>query len=307
MKKVLLIATGGTIASKQTEDGLSPSLSAEEIIAFVPELQKIAELSIVQLCNVDSTNMQPKIWREMGACIQKNYDRYDGFVVLHGTDTMAYTSAALSYMVQYSRKPIVITGSQKPINQDSTDAKMNLLDSVRYACDPYSENVVLLFNGNVISGTRAKKMMARSLREAVEFHLDLDDSICVLKLIPGTRPEMLSYLFENYDCIVMESFGVGGIPESMQEVFYKEMEKWQKKGKIIVMATQVVNEGSNMEIYQVGQKIKKDFQLLEAYDMTLEATITKLMYLMAKYKGDYPGLKKEFYTTINNDILCAVQ
>ncbi len=73
------------------------------------------------------------------------------------------------------------------------------------------------------------------------------------------------------------------------------------------MATQVVNEGSNMEIYQVGQKIKKDFQLLEAYDMTLEATITKLMYLMAKYKGDYPGLKKEFYTTINNDILCAVQ
>ena len=335
MKKVLLIATGGTIASKQTEDGLSPSLSAEEIIAFVPELQKIAELSIVQLCNVDSTNMQPKIWREMGACIQKNYDRYDGFVVLHGTDTMAYTSAALSYMVQYSRKPIVITGSQKPINQDSTDAKMNLLDSVRYACDPYSENVVLLFNGNVISGTRAKKMMARSfhafqsvnfptlarmqdgriiryipylpLREAVEFHLDLDDSICVLKLIPGTRPEMLSYLFENYDCIVMESFGVGGIPESMQEVFYKEMEKWQKKGKIIVMATQVVNEGSNMEIYQVGQKIKKDFQLLEAYDMTLEATITKLMYLMAKYKGDYLSLKKEFYTTINNDILCAVQ
>ena len=145
------------------------------------------------------------------------------------------------------------------------------------------------------------------LREAVEFHLDLDDSICVLKLIPGTRAEMLSYLFENYDCIVMESFGVGGIPESMQEVFYKEMEKWQKKGKIIVMATQVVNEGSNMEIYQVGQKIKKDFQLLEAYDMTLEATITKLMYLMGKYKGDYPSLKKEFYTTINNDILCAVQ
>ena len=138
MKKVLLIATGGTIASKQTEEGLSPALSAEEIIAFVPELQKIAELSIVQLCNVDSTNMQPKIWREMGACIQKNYDRYDGFVVLHGTDTMAYTSAALSYMVQYSRKPIVITGSQKPINQDSTDAKMNLLDSVRYACDPYA-------------------------------------------------------------------------------------------------------------------------------------------------------------------------
>ena len=122
-----------------------------------------------------------------------------------------------------------------------------------------------------------------------------------------TELRNLIEIFENYDCIVMESFGVGGIPESMQEVFYKEMEKWQKKGKIIVMATQVVNEGSNMEIYQVGQKIKKDFQLLEAYDMTLEATITKLMYLMAKYKGDYPGLKKEFYTTINNDILCAVQ
>ena len=237
-------------------------------------------------------------------------------------------------MIQNSRKPIVITGAQKPISIDGTDAKLNLRDSILYACDDYSQNVVLVFDGNVIAGTRAKKMMAKSfnafhsvnfpvlariqekhiiryipyipMRERVRFFLDLSDSVCVLKMIPGMKEGMLGYLFDNYDCIIIESFGVGGIPDNMLDKFYAEMEKWQEMGKFIVMATQVVNEGSNMEIYQVGQKIKKDFSLIEAYDMTLEATITKLMVLLKRYTS-YSELRRAFYEEINYDILCAFE
>ena len=334
MKKILVIGTGGTIASKQMGEGLSPALSAPEILTYVPEVEKLCEIDVLQICNIDSTNITPKIWIDIATTIKKNYDFYDGFVILHGTDTMAYTSAALSYMIQNSRKPIVITGAQKPINIDGTDAKVNLRDSILYACDDYSQNIVLVFDGNVIAGTRAKKMMARSfnafhsvnfpmlariqekhiiryipyipMRERVRFFLDLNDSVCVLKVIPGMREGMLEYIFENYDCIVIESFGVGGIPDNVLEKFYAEMEKWQKMGKFIVMATQVVNEGSNMEIYQVGQKVKKDFNLIEAYDMTLEATVTKMMVLLKRYTS-YSDLRMAFYTEINYDILCAFE
>ncbi len=333
MKKILLLCTGGTIASVKTENGLKPALTAEELLSYVPEVGAFCEVDVLQLCNIDSTNMTPEIWGQIVHAVNENYDRYDGFVITHGTDTMAYTSAALSYMIQNSRKPIVITGAQKPINLDGTDAKVNLRDSIVYACDSYSQNVVLVFDGNVIAGTRAKKMMARSfnafhsvnfpvlariqdnhiiryipyepVREPVEFQEKVSDSICVMKLIPGARPEMLTYLFDNYDCIVIESFGVGGIPDRLLDKFYDEMEKWAAKGKFIVMATQVVNEGSNMEIYQVGQKVKKDFKLIEAYDMTLEATLTKLMYLMARYPHDYKHIRCGFYVPVNNDILCA--
>ena len=145
------------------------------------------------------------------------------------------------------------------------------------------------------------------IREPLQFQREVSDSICVMKLIPGSRPEMLAYLFEHYDCIVIESFGVGGIPAKMLEQFYAEMEKWASKGKFIVMTTQVVNEGSNMEIYQVGQRVKKEFKLLESYDMTLEATLTKLMYLMKRFEGDYDAIRRHFYREINHDILCAFE
>ena len=335
MKKILLLCTGGTIASVKTTDGLKPALTAEELLGYVPEVKRFCEVDVLQVCNIDSTNMTPEVWGQIVHAVNENYDRYDGFVITHGTDTMAYSSAALSYMIQNSRKPIVITGSQKPINIDGTDAKDNLRDSILYASDSYSQNVSLVFDGNVIAGTRAKKMMARSfnafqsvnfpviariqdnhiiryipyepIRKPVEFQEKVSDSICIMKLIPGSRPELLAYLFDNYDCIVIESFGVGGIPNQLLDKFYAEMEKWAAKGKFIVMATQVVNEGSNMEIYQVGQKVKKDFKLMEAYDMTLEATITKLMYLMARYPHDYGKIRRGFYTPVNSDILCAFE
>ena len=330
-KKILLLATGGTIASLLSDYGLKPTLDAKSLLSYIPEIRNEYEIEAEQVCNIDSSNMTPEIWGDIAAAIEREYCRYDGFVICHGTDTMAYTSAALSYMIQNSNKPIVITGSQKPIGEDSTDAKRNLIDSIRYAADPESKGVVLVFNGNVIAGTRAKKTYAHNYNafssvnfpviaviqekriirffsqqpysEPVKFTVHLNSSIVVLKLIPGTKPELLEYLFQNYDCLVIESFGVGGIPETLLNVFYNQMKKWISKGKIVVMATQVANEGSNMEIYEVGQRVKKDFHLIEAYDMTLEATVTKLMYLMAVCGNDYSAVAEGFYQTINYDIL----
>ena len=120
-KKILMIATGGTIASKRSADGLTPVLTSDELLSYVP----------VQAMNIDSTNISVAAWLKIENIIEENYDFYDGFVICHGTDTMAYTAAALSYLVQNSPKPVVITGSQKPIDMEITDAKTNLTDSFR--------------------------------------------------------------------------------------------------------------------------------------------------------------------------------
>ena len=117
------------------------------------------------------------------------------------------------------------------------------------------------------------------------------------------KSDILSYIFKDYDCIVIESFGVGGMPDSIVHEFYEQMEEWKEKGKLVVMTTQVANEGSNMTVYEVGQKVKQDFDLVESYDMTLEATITKLMWLMGLPGMTYDEMKKEFYKMVNHDIL----
>ena len=147
MKNILMIATGGTIASKEGDLGLTPAVTGEELAASVPGIKEICHLEILQLMNIDSTNMRPRQWLMIRDAIMENYNNYDGFVVLHGTDTMAYTAAALSYLIQDSVKPIVLTGSQKPMANPYTDAKINLFQSILYAADDLSCNVCIVFNG----------------------------------------------------------------------------------------------------------------------------------------------------------------
>ena len=335
MKKILLITTGGTIACKQTENGLAPGLTPEDILSYIPSVKNICEVHTSMVCHIDSTNVTSEHWKMVVSTIKDNYDKYDGFVICHGTDTLAYTAAALSYMIQNSSKPVVITGSQKPIQMDVTDAKTNLLDSFIYAVDDNSHNVNVVFNGKVIAGTRVRKertktfnafsslnypviaviqdgMVIRYIDEKpvaddVCFYTDMSDRVCNLKLIPGIKPDILSYLFKNYDCIVIESYGVGGIPENLIDVFYSELSKGIAEGKCVVMTTQIAREGSNMTVYEVGKKVKNDFSLIEAYDMTFEATITKLMWILGMGHKDYDSIRKLFYTPINHDTLFAQQ
>lgn len=331
-KKVLLIATGGTIASKRAENGLAPLIEAEEILSFIPGIHEICNPTAIQICNIDSTNMEPIHWRLMAETIAQQYDAYDGFVIAHGTDTMAYTAAALSYMIQNSKKPIVITGSQKSINLEITDAKTNLIDSFVYACDEKSQGVQIVFGGKVIAGTRAKKVRSKSYnafdsidypflamiqdrrimryipplpyKEPVTFYFDLNNNIFLMKLIPGISPKGLNVLFEQYDAIIVESFGVGGIPASVADVFYRLEEQYPQK--VIIMATQVAHEGSDMTVYEVGSRIKRDCGFLESYDMTLEAVIAKTMWMLAGSNRGSQSVEETFYKKINYDLVFEV-
>ena len=162
MKKILFIATGGTIASRRSDSGLKPQITPQELLEYIPQVKDICQIEAIQLLNLDSSNMEPKHWKLIVHTIREQYEAYDGFVIAHGTDTMAYTAAALSYMVQNSKKPIVITGAQKPIDLEITDAKSNLLDSFLYASDAASQGVSIIFDGKVIAGTRAKKVRSKS-------------------------------------------------------------------------------------------------------------------------------------------------
>ena len=329
MKKILLIATGGTIASKKTESGLAPQITPEELVAFLPNLKDICQVETLQLLNLDSSNMEPVHWVQMVDCVRDNYEKYDGFVIAHGTDTMAYTAAGLSYMIQNSSKPIVITGSQKPINMVITDAKSNLLDSFIYAADEKSQGVVVVFDGKVIAGTRAKKFRSKSYNafesidfpvlamiqdeqimrylpmlpyeEDVAFYTELNSNIFLLKLIPGIQPEMLTYIFSHYDAVIVESFGVGGIPKSIAETFYGLCRQYPEK--IIIMATQVAHEGSDMTVYEVGHEMKTMCNFLESYDMTLESVIAKTMWMLANGPVNKENQEDIFYKNINYDLI----
>ena len=265
----------------------------------------------------------------MVQAIREHYGEYDGFVVAHGTDTMAYTAAALSYMVQNSSKPIVITGAQKSIDLEITDAKTNLLDSFRYAADDKSQGVQIVFGGKVIAGTRAKKIRSKSynafdsidfpflatIQDArimryipsipyegpVTFYEEMNGNIFLMKLVPGISPKGLRFLFEQYDAIIVESFGVGGIPASVSDVFYGLYESYPEK--IIIMATQVAHEGSDMTVYEVGNKIKEECRFLESYDMTLEAVIAKTMWMLGLEGHSKQSMEQLFYKKINYDLI----
>ena len=328
MKRLLMIATGGTIASQYTEDGLCPQIESDALLSYVPGYEQFCAVDVVQPFNLDSTNIYAKQWIILEDIIEKNYSDYDGFIICHGTDTMAYTAAALSYLIQNSKKPIVITGAQKPIDLNITDARTNLMDSLRFASHDRAHGVNIVFGGVVICGTRAKKERSKSYNafssinypqiaviqdhriifyiddkkeeDEVTFYHELNDNVFLLKLIPGIDGSILKALSGMYDAIVIESFGVGGLPSYEEDNFYKAILRCVKRGTMVVMATQVTHEGSDMDIYQVGKTMKREFHLPESYDMTLEAVVAKTMWALAQKDKDFMEL---FYKTINHDML----
>ena len=162
MKNILLITTGGTIASSVGECGLTPALASDELLSHVPEVKNICKVSTVQLYNLDSTNMRPEYWLRIAKYIRGVYDEYDGFVITHGTDTMAYAAAMLHYLIQNSKKPIVLTGAQIPISSRDTDARENLNDAFAYASDDGASGVHIVFGDKIIAATRARKTRTKS-------------------------------------------------------------------------------------------------------------------------------------------------
>ncbi len=324
MKNILLIATGGTIACKTKQDGLKPELDCKELLSYLDDLSDICNVDAIQLFNLDSTNMTYQHWSKIASLIKEKYDLYDGFVITHGTDTMAYAASALSYMIQDSYKPIVFTGSQKSIYMRDNDARNNLTNAFIYASYDQAYGVTIVFDNKVILGTRAKKVRSKSYnaftsvnypeiariiekkvilyiekkyqKEDVKFYLDFNHDVMVLKLVPGMDSSLLDYALSHYDAIIVEGFGVGGLP------IYLEVEDTRLKDKTIVITTQVQYEGSDLNVYQVGKLIKEKYDLLESYDMTIESLVSKIKWILS-LTDKKEEIKNLLYTPIYSDIL----
>lgn len=332
MKRILLIATGGTIASTEDGDGLSPALSGEELAQNVPEIAGLCDLDIVQPMNIDSTNMRPGDWMRIRDVIVQGYADHDGFVILHGTDTMSYTAAALSYLIQDSPKPIVLTGSQKPMANPFTDAKLNLYQSLLYALDERSHDVSIVFGGVAIAGTRGRKQRTMSFNafisvnyppiayirndrivrnglhgmadhgQAVRFYDNLNPRVCVLKLTPGVEPGILEALKASYDAVILETFGIGGIPEAGESGsrWQDAIFGWVDSGRTVVMTTQVPEEGLDLGVYEVGRAYADHPGILRGDDMTTETLVAKTMWALGQSR-DADEIRRLFYRQVNHD------
>lgn len=330
MKRILIIATGGTIASTEDGAGLAPTLTGKELAARVPLIDTLCDLDFVQPMNIDSTNMRPRDWLSIARVIRDGYDRYDGFVILHGTDTMAYTAAALSYLIQDSDRPIVLTGSQQPMANPFTDAKLNLYHSVLYACDPASRDVSVVFGGKVICGTRARKQRTMSFNAfssmnfpslayvrggsivrparmgparrdhgGPRFYDALNERVIVLKLTPELKPTIFGLLKPDYDAVILETFGIGGIPAydgSYQDAIFD----WVDSGRALVVTTQVPEEGLDLGVYEVGHAYAEKDGILKGDDMTTEALVAKTMWALGQTR-EPAELSRLFYQEVNHD------
>lgn len=329
MKHVLLISTGGTIASSLSHDGLSPSIDSEGLLSHVPEIRSVCRVSTVELYKLDSTNMRPEYWLRIAHYIREQYSLYDGFVITHGTDTMAYGAALLYYLIQNSPKPIVMTGAQIPISQRDTDARENLLSAFVFASEPNASGVHLVFDGKIIAATRAKKTHTKSFNafssmnypvigyvrgKTVKYFINprtegppvfydsIDPSVFVLRLTPGMSADIFDYLALHYHAVIIESFGVGCIPYYNNDEFADKIEMLIKRGVRIVVTTQVPNEGSDMTVYQAGFRIKQKLELPEAYDMTTEAVLAKVMWALP-LTSSHSDFSRLFLTPIGNDMI----
>lgn len=329
MKRLLLIATGGTIASENEGDGLIPRINADSLLSFAPALARMYKVDAVSPVNLDSTNMRPEDWLTIARCVREHYASYDGFVVTHGTDTMAYTASALSYLIARSPKPIALTGAQKSIVTEDTDARVNLYDAFAYAADDMSHGVQIVFDGRVIAGTRARKVRTKSrnafesvdypclaivrdgriLRyipdsapDAPAFYTALEPRVCAVKLTPGLGAEAFSALRACMRAIVVESFGVGGVPTSDGGALLEEIQAWKSEGKIVAVTTQVPYEGSDMALYEVGRRALNSGGVLEAYTMTPETALVKLMWILGQTQNA-DEVRTMFYTPVAHDLL----
>lgn len=323
MKKILFLATGGTIASVQGKYGLAPGLTADALLSYIPDIKDLCEVHILELLSLDSTNISPKHWLIITEEIQKNYDKYDGFVISHGTDTMAYTAAALSCLIRNAKKPIIMTGSQRPMGTPGSDAADNLRDSFLCALHDGIKGIYIVFGNRIIPGFCAKKIYSRSDEAfAAINHTDLhvpavlDGSVCfgtkkelpeqflsdlcmdviTVKLTPGIRPDFLSFLGKSYKAIIIEGYGLGGLPFDDIYDFLDMVERITKEGTIVVISSQVYFEGSDLSVYEVGIRASKIPGVLQGKNMTTEYITAKLMVLLAaKEKLPWDELQKQFY------------
>ena len=312
MKRILMLGTGGTIACVPSADGLVPALDGPAMIRLVPELEEVCAIETKQILNLDSSNLSPEHWQIIAKAIAANYENYDGFVITHGTDTMAYTAAALSQMLHNCQKPVVLTGAQLPIQAEGSDAPNNIYHAFLAATSPL-KGVALVFGDLVIHGAHAKKLYTQNFngfasinREPLatishnhlfwqkgalqgggygegEFSINtqLEAKIAVLKIIPGASPDILDYYVKKgYKGLIIEGFGAGGVPNGDNN-WLPKLEQVLQLGIRVVCATQCLYDGVHLNTYPMGILAERLGAQSAGLD-TLETSVVKLMQELAQ-------------------------
>ena len=312
MKRILMLGTGGTIACVPSADGLVPALDGPAMIRLVPELEEVCAIETKQILNLDSSNLSPEHWQIIAKAIAANYENYDGFVITHGTDTMAYTAAALSQMLHNCQKPVVLTGAQLPIQAEGSDAPANVYHAFLAATSPL-KGVALVFGDLVIHGAHAKKLYTQNFngfasinREPLatishnhlfwqkgalqgggygegEFSINtqLETKIAVVKIIPGATPDILDYYVKkSYKGLIIEGFGAGGVPNGDNN-WLPKLEQVLKQGLQVVCTTQCLYDGVHLDTYPMGILAERLGARSAGLD-TIETALIKLMQELAQ-------------------------
>ncbi len=328
--RVLLIYTGGTIGMNRNPlTGALEPFDFEHLRSCVPELEQFqTEIATYQFNPpIDSSDMSPRLWTDLAHIISDHYADYDGFVVLHGTDTMAYTASALSFMLQNLTKPVILTGSQLPIGQLRTDGKENLITSIEIAAARRQDGtavvpeVCIYFNSHLMRGNRTTKQSAEEFNAFESFnypHLadagvqityhdefihrpqfakpmvpqfKLDANVIIFSLFPGVREDLIRHIIAtpNLRSIVMRTFGSGNAPQSPWLI--GALKQGTAAGKVIVNISQCLQGSVEMGRYDTGYQLK-EAGVISGGDSTVEAAVTKLMYLQGKY--DSPEQVRKF-------------
>ena len=314
---VLIIYTGGTIGMiENAETGALENFNFEQLQKHIPELKKLDFR--IDSCQFDpprdSSDMEPEAWADLVRIIYQNYSEYDGFVILHGTDTMAYTASALSFMLENLNKPVILTGSQLPIGVFRTDGKENLMTSIeiaaaKYRGKPTVPEVCIFFENHLMRGNRTTKINAENFNAFRSYnypalavagihikyepsvihrntngkpltpHLSLDTNVVILKLFPGIQESVVESILSisGLKAVVLETYGSGNAPRSPW--LLKRLKETNERGIVIVNVTQCSSGTVEMDRYETGRQLL-EAGILNGYDSTTESAVTKLMFLL---------------------------